>query len=185
MILEVMGRTAGWIALYAGIAGGADCIVIPEIPYNPQKFAAKILERRKKGRNFTIIVVAEGAKATWEHDPNQEVSTSRTFISGSASHKLANTLKDLLEDIECRVTVLGHIQRGGSPIPFDRVLATRFGHHAVELIQQDKWGQLVVLQNGEMMDIPLAQVAGAPREINPEAKIIQTAKDVGIVFGNE
>jgi len=184
MFLEVMGRTAGWIALYAGIAGGADCIVIPELPYHPERFVEKILDRRRKGRHFTIIIVAEGAKSIIEHDPNEAVSTSKKFISGKASHQLAELIQERV-DVECRVTVLGHIQRGGSPVPFDRVLATRFGHKAVELVNDDKWGHLAVLQNGEMTSIHLKEVAGAPREIDPSSKIIQTARDIGIIFGDE
>jgi ATP-dependent phosphofructokinase / diphosphate-dependent phosphofructokinase len=184
MFLEVMGRTAGWIALYAGIAGGADCIVLPEIPYRPEVFINKILERRKKGRHFTIVIVAEGAKPAWKHDPTEPVSTSKRFISGKASHMLAEMIQERI-DVECRVTVLGHIQRGGSPVPFDRVLATRFGHKAVELVKQNKWGHLAVLQNGEMKDIHLREVAGAPREIDPNDQLIATARNVGIVFGDE
>ena len=175
MILEVMGRTAGWIALYAGVAGGADCIVLPELPYDPQRFVDKILVRRQRGRHFTLIIVAEGAK------PHPSIPVP-PGLKGAG-----NTLAALLEErmeIESRVTVLGHIQRGGSPVPFDRVLATRYGVKAVELVADNRWGELVCLRNGEMESIALSEVADAPREVDSKNNLIHTARSVGIVFGD-
>ena len=174
MVLEVMGRTAGWIALYAGVAGGADCIVIPEIPYDPKVLAQKILDRREKGRHFTIIVCAEGAK------PSPEISVPTD--SRGAGETLAALIGQHV-DIEARVTVLGHIQRGGGPIPFDRVLSTRYGVKAVELIEADRWGELVCLRNGQMVGVPLSDIAGKTREVDPEHPLIHTARSVGIAFG--
>ena len=174
MILEVMGRTAGWIALYSGVAGGADCIAIPELPYDPKRFAQKILERRAKGRHFTIIVCAEGAK------PKPGIAIPEG--ARGAGETLAALIGEHV-DIEARVTVLGHIQRGGSPIPFDRVLSTRYGVKAVELIEEGRWGELVCLRNGEMVGLPLADIAGKTREVDPKHDLIQTAQAVGIEFG--
>ena len=172
MILEVMGRTAGWIALYAGVAGGADCIAIPEIPYDPKRFAAKIKARRNRNRHFTIIVCAEGAvPQTGSYDPAQR-----------AGQTLANLITPHVE-AEMRVTVLGHLQRGGSPIPFDRVLATRYGVKAVELVEQGRWGELVCLENDVMRGRPLAEIAGRIRNVDPFHPLIKTAAAVGTEFG--
>lgn len=176
MLLEVMGRTAGWIALYAGVAGGADCIVIPEIPYDPSVFVEKIKKRRAVGRNFTIIMVAEGAK------PKEGIKIPE-HVKGAGA-VLATLLEERVE-IESRVTVLGHIQRGGSPIAFDRVLATRYGVHAVELIEQGKWGELVCLRDGSMTSVSLEGIAGATREVDPNHELITQAQAVGVVFGSE
>jgi len=171
MLLEVMGRDAGWIALYAGLAGGADCIAIPELPYDVGRFVDKIRQRKQRGREFTVVVVAEGA-----------------FPEGGAptKHGAARQLADLLEsgiDLETRVTVLGHIQRGGSPVPFDRVLATRFGVKAVELIEEGRWGELVCLDRNEVTSVPLLGAAGPPRLVDPRHPLIRTAAAVGIEFG--
>lgn len=171
MLLEVMGRDAGWIALYAGLAGGADCIAIPELPYDVGRFVDKIRQRKQNGREFTVVVVAEGA-----------------FPEGGAptKHGAARHLADLLEsriDLETRVTVLGHIQRGGSPVPFDRVLATRFGVKAVELIEEGRWGELVCLDRNEVTSVPLLDAAGPPRLVDPRHPLIHTAAAVGIEFG--
>ena len=188
MFLEVMGRTAGWIALYAGLTGGADCIVIPEIPYSPDAFVKKIKQRKASGRDFTIVIVAEGATPIQE--PQEESSTdaisrtSKRFVSGSASHHLVSYIQDKV-DAECRITVLGHIQRGGSPAPFDRLLATRFGVHAIDLIAEEQWGRLVVLQDGAIRSVPLQDVAGAPRQISPTEDLILMARKMGIYFGDE
>ena len=183
MVLEVMGRTAGWIALYAGLSGGADCILIPEIPYDTSAIIHKIVERRGAGKHFTLIIVAEGAKSIEESQGQPNASgTSNKFVSGKASHKVATVIADHL-DVECRVTVLGHLQRGGSPVAFDRFLATRFGIHAVDLIENGQWGEMVVLQNNRMKSIPLAQVAGTPREIPTDHELVQTARKAGISLG--
>ena len=179
MILEVMGRTAGWIALYAGVAGGADCIAIPELPYSPDKFCEKIIARQKKGRHFTIIVVAEGATA----DQTEATFADRAYQS-SAGHLLAEAIGSRLKQVDTRVTVLGHLQRGGGPVPYDRVLATQFGVHAAQLVEQNNWGQMVVLQAHEVSHVPLAEVAGPPREVDSSHSLIETARAVGICFGH-
>ena len=183
MLLEVMGRTAGWIALYAGVAGGADCIAIPELPYDPDRFAEKIQKRQRRGRHFTLIVVAEGARPREGDSLPGAVQHGKGHIkAGGAAQTLARLLSERMP-IESRVTVLGHLQRGGSPTPFDRVLATRFGIAAIDLIDQDLWGNLVRLENGSITHISLEKVAGAPREVDPKHELIQSAKAVGIEFG--
>jgi 6-phosphofructokinase len=182
-VLEVMGRTAGWIALYSGVAGGADCIAIPEMPYRPEVFCEKILARRKHGRHFTIIVVAEGARPE-KPIPSREPRHigPGTVRSGNAGQVLAEALAERLE-VETRVTVLGHLQRGGSPVSYDRVLATRFGVHAAELVERGQWGRMVALRAHEITDLALSEVAGPPREVDPEHSLINAARAVGISFG--
>ncbi|MEZ4429705.1 MAG: ATP-dependent 6-phosphofructokinase [Nannocystaceae bacterium] len=172
MLLEVMGRTAGWIALYAGVAGGADCIALPELPYDPARFCDKILERRARGRLFTLIVVAEGA-APADPDEPRERGAAATLAAALARRV----------DVETRVTVLGHLQRGGGPIPIDRVLATRFGVKAVELIADDRWGEMVCLRGQDIDAVPLSQAAGPPREVDLAHPMIAAARAVGIELG--
>ncbi|MFH1464930.1 MAG: ATP-dependent 6-phosphofructokinase [Pseudomonadota bacterium] len=178
MILEVMGRDAGWIALYAGIAGGADCIVLPEIPYDPELLVRKIMRRRGLGRPFTLIVIAEGAvpKAGPEEHAVPQVG------GGKAGYALAAALSDRT-DADIRVTVLGHLQRGGGPIPFDRILATRLGVGAVELIRQGRWGEMVRLRDGHIDGVSIEEAVATYRLVDPEGELVRTARAVGIEFG--
>lgn len=183
MLLEVMGRTAGWIALYAGVAGGADCIVLPEIPYDPDRIVAKIRQRRDRGRQFTLIVVAEGAAPKeGEAIPTAQPHGKGHIVAGGAAQTLAQLISERAR-VESRVTVLGHLQRGGSPVPFDRLLATRFGVHAVELIDRGEWGRMVRLQNGVISSVPLGEAAGEPRLVDLDHPIIREARAVGIELG--
>src|SRR5689334_16089031 len=142
MILEVMGRNAGWIALYSGIAGGADIILIPEIPYRPRVIVDLIEERQEGGRKFDIIVVAEGAKRFGGEETYLDKATRRL---GGVAYQVAADIQNHIE-LEIRVTVLGHIQRGGSPIAYDRVLASRFGAEAAKLAATDNFGKMVALR---------------------------------------
>lgn len=176
MLLEVMGRTAGWIALYAGVAGGADCIAIPELPYDVERFAEKIRRRRRRGRQFTLFVVAEGARPLGDDAPGHRPKGAATRLAAALQERL---------DIESRVTVLGHLQRGGSPTPFDRVLATRFGVAAVELVQAGRWGEMVRLDNGAITSVPLSEAAVDPRLVDLSHPLISAARAVGIEFGVE
>lgn len=183
MILEVMGRTAGWIALYAGVAGGADCIAIPEIPYNVDRYVDKILERRSRGRQFTIMVVAEGAcPQAGQAEPGAVAHGLGHIVAGGAAAALARALS-LRVDAETRVTVLGHLQRGGSPVPFDRVLATRFGVAAVELAEAGRWGELVCLRDGRMISTPFREVSAEPRLVDLGHPMLHDARSVGIELG--
>ena len=183
MLLEVMGRTAGWIALYAGIAGGADAIAIPEIPYDPDRFVDKIRTRRSRGRPFTLLVVAEGARPIDGVMPATVDGAGQVRIkAGSAAHTLAELIAER-DPAESRVTVLGHLQRGGSPVPFDRVLATRFGVAAVDLARQNRWGELVRLEAGQITSVPLEQATHAPRCVSADNPLLGTARAVGIELG--
>jgi phosphofructokinase-like protein len=175
MLVEVMGRDAGWIALQAGIAGGAHLILIPEIPFTLKGVCNYIGERESLGKRFTIIVVAEGVKL-----PPELKHLSR----GGA---IANLIGDgiaLTTHKEVRVSVLGHIQRGGSPTAFDRVLGTRFGVAAVELIAEGKFGQMVCWKNSSVGNVSIAEAIGALKTVDPKGELVRTARAIGIGFGN-
>jgi 6-phosphofructokinase 1 len=184
MVVEVMGRHAGWIALYAGIAGGADIVLIPEIPYDLEKVAARIRDREIWGARFSIVVVAEGAHA---------VGRSRSLVApGTAGRPerlggIAERVADELEDLtgkETRFVVLGHLQRGGTPLCYDRVLATRFGSFAVELLRRGEFGVMTALRSPDIVAVPLDRVVGHVRLVPPDGDVIRTARHVGISFGD-
>ncbi|MCB4755892.1 MAG: 6-phosphofructokinase [Elusimicrobia bacterium] len=178
MIVEVMGRSAGWIALHAGLAGGGDVILIPEIPYSLKTICGVIEKRFKRGRLYCLIVAAEGAY------PRGSIPIWKKKAHGLSgiSIKLANDIQNAM-GIECRSTILGYLQRGGTPTPFDRVLATRYGNHALHLAARNQYGLMVCLQNNRIDSIPLARVAGVPRRIPLDSPLLQTALDVGTSFG--
>jgi len=183
MLLEVMGRDAGHIALHAGIAGGADVIVIPEIPYDVDRICQKIDRRRAHGRFFTLIVVAEGARpAGGAHEPPEVAHGKGVVRMGGPAVQLARALTER-RDVETRVTVLGHLQRGGSPVPFDRILATRFGVGAVELVERGMWGHIVVAHNGHIGHVPISQACDTYRFVDPDGELVRVARAVGIEFG--
>lgn len=187
MVLEVMGRYTGWIALHAGISGGADVILIPEIPYQIDAVIKKISERYRQGKNFSIIVVAEGAIP--EHGEmviRNLVSTSHDPIRlGGIGQKVAEDIGELLQNIEIRVTVLGHLQRGGSPIPYDRILSTRYGVAAVEAFMAEKYGTMVSLQGREVTTVPIIEAINGIRKVEPESDLVSAARSVGINFGDQ
>jgi 6-phosphofructokinase 1 len=184
MIVEVMGRYAGWIALYAGVAGGADVILMPEIPYDPQKVCAYVVERSRRGKRFSIVVAAEGAKAK----DGQMVVSKRIAGSpdpirlGGIGPRLAEEIESCT-GLECRAVILGHVQRGGTPTPHDRTLATNFGHTALELLLQGVKNHLVVLKDGRFSSIPLARVAGRIRTVPRRHDLIRAARAVNTSFG--
>jgi ATP-dependent phosphofructokinase / diphosphate-dependent phosphofructokinase len=184
MFLEVMGRDAGHIALWAGIAGGADCILIPEIPYDPSKIAGKIRKRSAIGRPFTIIVVAEGALPKG-HGGFSDMAQERKqrLKDGGGAAAIAMAQLEGRVDAEMRCTVLGHLQRGGSPVPFDRVLATRFGVAAADLVQKGEWGKMVCLKDGEVSSISLKDAVTHSRLVEPEGSLVEVARRVGVEFG--
>jgi 6-phosphofructokinase 1 len=184
MIVEVMGRYAGWIGLHSGIAGGADVVLIPEIPFDIDKVAAHVMERERWGASFSIVVVCEGAT---------RVGGSRTLLKGAELGTVerlggvgALVAADLerLTKKESRFVVLGHLQRGGSPTAFDRVLATRFGTKAVELLVEGHFGQMVALQSPYIVAVPLEKVVGKTRNVPLDSDIIATARSVGISLGD-
>ncbi|AEV67822.1 6-phosphofructokinase [Acetivibrio clariflavus] len=185
MILEVMGRYAGWIALEAGISGGADVILIPEIPYDINKVAQKVMERKNRGKSFSIIVVAEGAKDV-EGDMvvNKVVEDSPDPIRlGGVGNKIAAEI-ERITGIESRVTVLGHLQRGGTPVPYDRILSTRYGVHAVELINQGKFGMMVSLKGNRITEVPIEEAVGTLKTVDPDGELVKIAKSLGVGFGD-
>ena len=180
MVIEVMGRDAGWIALHSGIAGGADVILIPEIPFTMETICEKLRERAATGKKFSMVVVAEGVKLPPRGFVEKRNPAPRPgqlgFLIGDAIHEM------LKKDV--RVTVLGHIQRGGSPSPFDRILATRFGVEAVELIARGEFGRMVCLRAGEIESVTLDEAVGEIRLVDPHGSMVRTARAVGITFGD-
>jgi phosphofructokinase-like protein len=184
MIVETMGRYAGWIALEAGLAGAADVILLPEVPYEVQR-VAQICREREARRRSTLICIAEGAaplggQMTVEHRVEGAGDPVRL---GGVAHVLRAQLQPLVKS-EVRATVLGHVQRGGSPTPFDRVLATRFGHHAVGLIRAGRWNEMVTLQQGQLGSVPLAAVAGQNRRVAQDEPLLVCAREIGVSFGD-
>jgi 6-phosphofructokinase 1 len=180
MILEVMGRNAGWIALYSGIAGGADIILVPEIPYSPEAIINSIRGREEEGSKFDIIVVAEGAKRLGGEESYLDKASRRL---GGIAYQVAADIAQAI-DLEIRVTVLGHIQRGGSPIAFDRILASRFGKAAADLAAAGKFGQMVALRGDSIVSAPIRDAVSNPKYVDPDSEIVATARGVGISFGD-
>jgi 6-phosphofructokinase 1 len=184
MILEVMGRYAGWIALCSGIGGGADVILIPEVPYDPLRVVAKIKEREALGLHFTIIVVAEGARPKGGELAVIEGGTPGHLPRlGGAGERLMRELMEAKVEHEIRVTVLGHLQRGGSPSPFDRVLGTRMGTHAAELCARGAYGRMVCLRGTTVRSVPIEEALGKPKYVDPNGQLVATARGVGIEIG--
>ena len=184
MIVELMGRYVGWIALESGLAGGADVILIPEIPYHMEKVVTKIKDRDKRGRKFSIMVVAEGAKpvegkATLLSPADKEAGAERL---GGIGDKLAQEITRLT-GMETRVTVLGHVQRGGSPCPFDRILASRYGRAAVELVAEGKFGHMVCLHTPNIESVPIKEAVSSFLAVPPDGDLVRTAEMLGVEFG--
>lgn len=181
MLLEVMGREAGWIALHAGIAGGADVILIPEIPFRFEAICEAVNSREKRGRKFSLVIVAEGVKLP-EKDPLGRPLPPA--VPGNVANTIAGVLDAMLQK-EVRVTVLGHVQRGGSPTPFDRILGTRFGVHATELIEKRAFGRMVCLKAGRIESVTLEEAVGANKRVDPEGDYVHVARATGITFGDD
>ena len=183
MIVETMGRHAGWLALEAGIAGAADVILLPEIDYDLQAVIERCREREQRQR-FTIICIGEGAKERGtaltvrervEHSPDP-------VRLGGVGHVLRERLQPHLKS-EVRTTVLGHVQRGGDPTAFDRVLATRFGHHAAQLVLGQHWGRMVTLQGGRIDSVAMQSVANTQRTVPTDHELVVMARDIGVCLG--
>ncbi|HPZ43823.1 MAG TPA: 6-phosphofructokinase [Bacillota bacterium] len=185
MVLEVMGRYAGWIALQSGLAGGADVILIPEIPYLIERVIDKIMDRQASGKKFSIVVAAEGAREVGGQMVVQRMvpnSFEPVRLGG-----IGNVLVKQIEEgtgMEARVTVLGHLQRGGSPTAFDRVLATRYGAGAVNLVMAGRFGEMVCLRTPEIKSVALAEAVGELRLVPIDGDLVRTARQVGISFGD-
>ncbi len=185
MLVEVMGRNAGWIALHAGVAGGGDIILIPEIPYDINVIVEKVKERSRTGKRFSIIVVSEGARAKGGNVVVQRVVKESTdpIRYGGVGFVLGSEI-EALSGIETRTVVLGHLQRGGVPTPYDRVLATRLGTRAVDLVQSGTFGYMVGIKCNSLVDVPLEEVAKGQRTVPPDDPLIQAARDVGTCLGD-
>jgi ATP-dependent phosphofructokinase / diphosphate-dependent phosphofructokinase len=183
IVVEVMGRYAGWIALEAGIAGSADVILIPEIPHNMEKVCCKILERKKANCNSSIVVVAEGAKPLGgEMAVLEKDSSGYALRLGGVGHAVADGITKAT-GMDVRVTVLGHLQRGGSPCAADRILATRYGVKAVELIAGKKFGHMVSYMPPDITSVPLVQAIRKMKFVDPQGEIVLAAESVGVSFG--
>ena len=185
MVIEIMGNKAGWLTLYAGIAGGSDVILLPEIPYDIEKVARVIEERAKLNKNFTIIAVAEGAmsleeaamrkkdrEAMWKEDEFYHVS--QRIAARLQQHTAA----------EIRTVIPGHMQRGGSPCAYDRVLSTQFGVHAAHLIKEGRFSLSVALKGGAIGENKLEDIAGVPKPVDPEDQLVKSARDMNVSFGD-
>lgn len=183
MVLEVMGRYAGWIALQSGIAGGADVILIPEIAFDFKKILKKIEDRRRHNRFFSIIVVAEGAiPKGGTVEVIKPASKGEFERLGGIGQKVGLEIEEEL-DVETRVTVLGHLQRGGSPCPFDRILGSRYGTAALELVAEKKFGWMPCLKGLFIESCPIEKAVGSFKLVNPEGQLVKTAETLGIEFG--
>ncbi len=184
-IVEVMGHKVGWLTLNAGMAGGADIILIPEIPYDIDKVVEAINNRAKRGSKFTILAVAEGAisKDDAKLSKKEYKEKLKNYKYPSVSFELAQQINEKTGQ-DVRVTVPGHTQRGGSPCPYDRVFASRLGSEAGKLILKGEYGFMVGIKNREIIKVPLEDVAGKLKSVSPDATIVQEAKMLGISFGD-
>ncbi len=183
MVLELMGRDAGFITLHAGVAGDADVILIPEIPYDMEVVCAKIREREANGRKFSIVAVAEGAKPIGgQQSLLRQADAVYVARLGGVGHEVG-ALVEQMTGKETRVTVLGHVQRGGSPSAFDRWLATRFGAAAARLAADGGWGRMVGLRGQVVGNVPIAEAIAVPKRVNPQGEPVQAARGMGVVFG--
>jgi 6-phosphofructokinase 1 len=182
MVLEVMGRHAGWIALHGGFAGGADVILIPEIPFEYAKVADEVMRREKAGAKSTMIVVSEGA--------SPKEGKQRRHSTASGEHRLGGIGEIVGAEVaertgkEVRTCVLGHLQRGGAPTTLDRILGTRFGIAAIQLVAEKKFGTMVSYQNYLTLDVPISHAVNRLRRVDPEGQMVETARAAEISFGD-
>ena len=186
MILEVMGRSAGWIALHAAIAGGAEVCIIPEVPYDISKVLEAVHGRFEDEKGFAIIVAAEGAMAkggSATTKKSEEVGYHMERLGGIA-YKLADELRSEGLEAGVRVTVLGHLQRGGVPIAFDRILASQFGVRAFEMVLEGQFGQMVAIRGEDVMSVPLKDATEKYNFVNTDSNLVRTARGIGISFGD-
>jgi phosphofructokinase-like protein len=185
MVVEVMGRNAGWIALNSGISGSADCILIPEIPYDIERVCDKIRSREARGRHFSVVVVAEGARPV-----GGQVTVKATALKGGAMERLGGIAELLAAQIgeltgkETRSLSLGHLLRGGTPTTFDRLLSLRFGAAAVRCVAAGEFGRMVALAPPQIRSVPLAEALGEPKLVPLDSDTVQTARDIGICLGD-
>ncbi len=184
MVVEVMGREAGWIALQSGVAGGADVILIPEIPFDLEVVANTIKARKKRGSKFSIVVVAEGAfpKGGCPHYVEHKIGNQTVKTLGGIGEYVSVNLSQMLA-MDTRTTVLGHLQRGGSPTTYDRLLATRFGMKAVEMVAAGEFGNMVCLRGSDVLSVPIEEAVGVQKLVDPQGEMVLTAEKLGINMG--
>ncbi len=184
-IVEIMGHKVGWLTLYAGIAGGADIVLLPEIPYDIDSIAKALNKRAAQGKKFSILAVAEGAisKEDAALSKKELKAKRRSAEHPSISYEIGVQIEEKTGQ-EVRITVPGHMQRGGGPCPYDRVLSSRLGSKAAQFIIEEKYGYMVGMVNGETVPVPLSEVAGKLKMVDPDSSIIQEAKGLGICFGD-
>jgi len=184
MVVEVMGRYAGWIALYAGVAGGADVILIPEIPFTVERVAERIAERERWGARFSIVVAAEGARPLGgKVSVLKEAEPGQAERLGGIAGRVADAIATLTGK-ETRSVVLGHLQRGGTPTSYDRVLATRFGGKVVECVRAGEFGHMVAFQPPDIVTVPLERVVGRLKQVPTDYDLVRTARAIGVSFGD-
>lgn len=202
IVIEVMGHRAGWIALGAGLAGGADIILIPEIPYDTKKCAKAIIKRKKTGKMFSIVVVAEGAMSKEQHKIVNQIATQKekaltkddkakakekliAFHKSHLSHTLILTKQlEELTQMESRLTILGHLQRGGTPSAYDRIIATKLGTAATQFIAREKYGIMIALKEEETVSIPMEDIVGKINFVPPKHPWLVSAKETGVFLGD-
>jgi ATP-dependent phosphofructokinase / diphosphate-dependent phosphofructokinase len=185
-VLEVMGRYAGWIGLHSAIAGGAHVCLIPEIPYDINKVTEKIYSRFTRGRGYAIIVIAEGAKPLGgdiSYEESNEVGYKNVRLGGVAS-KLIHELKQAGVETDMRETVLGHLQRGGTPIAYDRILATQFGVEAFDMVMRKEFGKMVAYRHPNIVSVPFEEAISHYNFVNPDSDLVKSARGVGICLGD-
>ncbi len=184
MVIEVMGHKAGWLGLYAGVAGGGDVVLLPEIPYNIDSIAAHLDSRVRGGKTFSIVVVAEGALSMQESMMDKKTfKKSRETMSGSIGYRVAREIEGAT-GLESRVTVLGYLQRGGTPVAFDRVLATQFGTAAANMLAAGDYGKMVALRDNTIEGVPLEKIANRIKTVPSDHRMIEAARDVGTCLGD-
>jgi 6-phosphofructokinase 1 len=184
MLVEVMGRHAGHIALHAGVAGGADAILLPEIPYRVEPLADMVKKKEARGQTFAVIVVAEGAMPKGGDPSEREAEPGEMPRLMGAAQRVGEALQPLITT-DVRITVLGHLQRGGAPTQRDRVLATRFGRAAANLVAERGSGQMVALRGDRVVPVPIEEAIVAPKLVDLDGGLMATARELGVVFGDE
>lgn len=183
MILEVMGASSGWVSLESGMAGGADIILIPEIPFDTRKVARRILERKNQGKGFSIIVVSEGSRPVGHDEEQDPITDDDVQNFNGIGSRLAAELERLTQ-LEVKVTVLGYLQRGGEPSPYDRILSTRLGVSAVNMIAKGQYNMMAAIRNDQHCPVNIADIAGKVKTVPLDGELVQIARNIGISFGD-
>lgn len=184
MVVEMMGRHSGWIALHSGISGDAHVILIPEIPFTLDIVAKKLKDRIDKGNKYSILVVAEGAIPKGGEMAMVGKKADGTVVLGGMGQKVGSALSDLT-GLETRILILGHLQRGGSPTEFDRILGTRYGEAAAHLVASREFGKMVALRGTEITGVPITEAIGQAKKVYPEGTLVKVARSMGICFGDK